>query len=928
MIIYQTFYWSISMMKRMVQSIFFLLIFSIAISSYSTIPRPEHPRPDCSRSEWLNLNGQWKFSFDPNNLGETQQWYLPTWYEWPLRITVPYPWESALSGIKRPDYSGVAWYRRDIAIPNAWNNKNVFLIFSAVDWSAKVWIDGEPLGNHSGGYTPFEFQIPAKFQDGKKHTLVVKAADFTDRKHPVGKQVGWYTTTSGIWQTVYMEARGSKDASYITDFEIVQELSNDTDGSPNADITIKVKTNTNNLTDLSVEVVADTPPDTFGKSASINDAYVIQNKRGFNRTVGIKNPQLWSVESPTLYFIKINLKKNDEIVDSLRTYFGIRDVSISNYKDQEYKSIHLNGKPFYVLSALNQSFHPDGIHTFPSDDVIRKDIEDAKHFGFNNLRIHIKIDEPRLYYWADRLGMTILYDFPCFRECSDEAKSTFEYTLRKSIARDINHPSILAWVIFNETWGLNLKKNREHVTFLKEMYNLTKQLDSTRIVEDNSPNKRDHVITDLNSWHFYIYDHFRARNHIEQVVKDTYPGSSFNYVPGYKQGDEPLINSEYGGISAGMGDRDISWCFHYLTNELRRHPKIGGYVYTELQDIEWEHNGFMNYDRTYKDFGYEDFVPVPAGHPPFTYRDINTLDYVVIDQFAGGALNESRHDVPIALSLYSGTPSGEYHVNWNLYGFQPNQDEWNEICQGSSSIQAEAFTVTKGKPIQLRVSDVVYPLYTLYVWVEDNHNQCIARNFWTFYSNKKQDKSDSLSVRWNPNDYQQYKGEIDRFPNGLRDSLSIPGESSVTYKISLPEKFEWKEVDQCKLLIELSACADDERVEWKDRIRRKSTPQTDIGKLFPSTIDVLIDGEKVSSVFLPNDPADYRGILSNIHKSAPPSSYGYFKHIQIPIDLIRDKSEFFITLKTQDKTNGGIRVFGKKSGRIPEPPSLVFSNKE
>ena len=171
--------------------------------------------------------------------------------------------------------------------------------------------------------------------------------------------------------------------------------------------------------------------------------------------------------------------------------------------------------------------------------------------------------------------------------------------LRGNIARDYNHPSIISWCNFNETWGLGgneYKEMTDRQEWVREMYHLAKSLDTTRLIEDNSPCLYDHVETDINSWHFYINDYDRAKEHIANVVAETYPGSGFNYAGDNVQSDAPLINSEYGGISAGAGDKDVSWCFKYLTNELRLHPKICGYIYTELQDIEWEHNGFMNYD--------------------------------------------------------------------------------------------------------------------------------------------------------------------------------------------------------------------------------------------------------------------------------------------------------------------------------------------
>src|SRR5262249_31272558 len=217
-------------------------------------------------------------------------------------------------------------------------------------------------------------------------------------------------------------------------------------------------------------------------------------------------------------------------------------------------------------------------------------------------------------YWADKFGLLILEDMPNTWRQNAEARKGWEATMREAVARDRNHPSIVAWVAFNETWGLGrpdeYKKDKDTQEWVSRMVDAVRKLDPTRLVEDNSPCNYDHVEnTDLNSWHFYIDDHAAAARHVADVVRQTEPGSGFNYCPGRAQGTAPLINSEYGGVSAGGGDRDISWSFRDLTTVLRRQPKIQGYVYTELTDIEWEHNGFVNYDRTPKVFSYDEWLP-------------------------------------------------------------------------------------------------------------------------------------------------------------------------------------------------------------------------------------------------------------------------------------------------------------------------------
>jgi hypothetical protein len=272
--------------------------------------------------------------------------------------------------------------------------------------------------------------------------------------------------------------------------------------------------------------------------------------------------------------------------DTVHTYFGLRTVSKGIWEDKPYEYVLLNGEPVYVRGALDQAFHPDGIHAYPSDEVIRGDVQAAKALGLNLLRCHIKINEPRYYYWCDRLGVLVMYDFPSASIYTPKARANWEHTFRAALERDYSHPSIIAWILFNETWGLEEHRTPASWRWVKEMFYLAKSLDRTRLVEDNSANLYDHVDTDINTWHFYIGDYDRARRHVERVVQQTHPGSSFNYVSNvyrhisesqeYTQRTQPLLNSEYGGLSAREGDKDVSYSFKFLTTELRRHDRICG----------------------------------------------------------------------------------------------------------------------------------------------------------------------------------------------------------------------------------------------------------------------------------------------------------------------------------------------------------------
>ena len=564
------------------------------LTAANKIPLPEHPRPDLRREQWLNLNGPWAFDFDPDDKGEKAAWFQPGKHKLAQKIVVPFPWESKLSGIQRPDYRGVAWYSRTVTVPREWKGKRAWLVFGAVDWTAKVWVNGTLLGEHVGGYTPFAFDITDVAAPGQQAHIIVRADDPNSPEQPFGKQTPrWYTHTGGIWQTVYLEARGD---AYLDRMQLVTDLL--ADRRARVDAALFLGGDTNGVA-AELEVIG------AGKARTLKTADGACRLR-----LDIADPHLWSPDDPHLYDAVVRILRSGKEVDRVHTYLGVRKVHRAGVGGRRYQYITLNGYPIYLRGALHQSFHPDGIYQYPDDATMRWDYEYAKKIGLNFLRIHIKTEIPRALYWADKLGVLIMEDQPSFGRYTPRSKAWWEGVLRETVARDFNHPSIIAWCNFNETWGIgDGGYTPDHQAWVKEMYQLTKKLDPTRLVEDNSPCRYDHVATDINSWHFYINDYHAARRHIANVVSRTFLGSPFNYAKGFKQYLEPLINSEYGGISAGLGDQDISWCFKYLTNELRKHDKICGYVYTEQSDIEWEHNGFLNYDRSEKVFGYDFWFP-------------------------------------------------------------------------------------------------------------------------------------------------------------------------------------------------------------------------------------------------------------------------------------------------------------------------------
>jgi len=912
------------------------------------IPRPEYPRPDFQRGtsegiDWITLNGTWEFAFDPNDTGEQAGWFAKHTTDFPMQIQVPYPWESLAAWGEEADADNatylsknayltpepvtcggltrdgnyreaprhtLGWYRKTVSIPNTWEGKRVILKFGAVDWHATVWVNGQYVGEHENGYLPFEFDItdalsPAEGvsnADSYAH-ITVRVYDAQDHgEQPVGKQANWYVRTSGIWQTVYLEPR---NATHIAQCHITPDIDN-------ASATFAVKLNG----DLDAGMTL------HWKCGKLSGSVAAAETLQFVVNIPPEQLRLWDVETPYLYDVTLTLMESGlqtppTVVDRVYTYFGMRKVSIAKAPGGDYPYIYLNNQPVYLLGALNQSFNPQGVYTFLTDEAIQRDIERAKEFGFNFLRLHIKVDEPRLYYWADKLGLLFMCDIPNFSNYTEKAKSRFEETLRGNIARDYNHPSIISWCNFNETWGLGgpeYKQRTERQEWVREMYHLAKSLDSTRLVEDNSPCLYDHVETDINSWHFYINDYARAKEHIANVVEQTYPGSTFNYTGDNRQTDAPLINSEYGGISAGAGDKDISWCFKYLTNELRIHPKICGYVYTELQDIEWEHNGFMNYDRSIKEFGYD-------------YLDINTLDFIAIDYPPGTTVAPGDNiKAAIYTSHFSHKTIKGTTLNWQLDTLESNGHLTRSRVFGNVDIPFPQYQVQHVHQLELNIPYIDSSVGTLHIWVSDETGAVVARNFINFeiFADKAVGThrcavtdTQRLTLSHLPGDIAA--SQWDSACEVTTQLLSAQGCGYAEYKIPLPTGVALADIAKMALVFEASASNGESR---------QTEPQK-----YPSDVTISVNGVEIETVTLPDCPADARGVLSYIQ--GYPGIYGYLCLVELdparvgigshsyngPIDTLTVRYE----VKADAENRGGFALYGNRLGRYPTAPHILMT---
>ena len=532
---------------------------------------PEYPRPQMVRQDWLNLNGLWDFAVTAKDA-------RPAKFQ--TQILVPFPVESALSGVmKRITEHDRLWYRRSFEVPGSWRDRRMLLHFGAVDFEAAVQVNGKEVGRHAGGYDGLSFDITEALNPSGPNELLVSVWDPTDAgTQPRGKQIRkphgiWYTPTSGIWQTVWLEP---VSAAHITALKIIPDVDRSA-------VTIRPITTTL-LGDYTVEAAA---RDTTGEISSASAT------AGREIVLPIKHPRLWSPEDPHLYGLVIRLKLGDRTIDRVNSYFGLRKISLGK-DNQGFTRLMLNNQPYFQFGPLDQGFWPNGLYTAPTDKALRFDIKMTKKLGFNLARKHVKIEPDRWYYWCDKLGLLVWQDMPSGDQYirpndpdihrSPESAAEFEQELTALVAGRGNHPCIVMWVPYNEGWG------QWDTT---RVVGLLKKLDPSRLVDDAS-GWTDRGVGDVNDLHKYpgpgspepepnraaVLGEFGGlglpvRGHTWQAEKN-WGYRSFN--------DAATLTSAYTDLVAKL--------FPLIDEK-----GLSAAVYTQTTDVEIEVNGLMTYDR-------------------------------------------------------------------------------------------------------------------------------------------------------------------------------------------------------------------------------------------------------------------------------------------------------------------------------------------
>ena len=579
-----------------------------------SMPRTDYPRPSWVRDNWYCLNGTWKFAYDHGRSGEARG--MMTQGEYPLEINVPFCPESRLSGIGNTDFIPAVWYKKTVFLDPCPEGR-VILHFGAVDYLTKVWVNGILCGRHKGGYSAFSLDITAAIRTGENVIVVYAEDDLRSGLQPSGKQskeygsiCSTYTRTTGIWQTVWLEIVPQR---YL--------------------VTAKM---TPHATEGCLEVRATAYAPSYGDRLKLCAYYkgkkVGQAEAQFvgelaTARITVDEVHLWEVGAPEIYDLTLELVdgSNGETVDYVQSYFAMRDVSFTK------KSLEINGKPVFMRLILDQGYNPEGIYTAPSAEYLKKDIELAIELGFNGARLHQRIFEERTLYYADILGYMVWVEMPISPRSSLETLDPMENYIPEWIEivnSHYNHPSVVGWCTLNETFHRMKMNAYSHELF----YSITKEMDAYRPTIDASGGV--HYKTDMFDTHDYEQNVEVFKNHYENMLNDD---AAFFPTPSFYRGDAPLRHdtyagqafwvSEYGGTfwnnkdrngwgygSIPQNENEFAERYVGLTDVLLSHPRICGFCYTQLTDIEQEQNGLFYYDRT-KKFSDDVYIRI---------REINT----------------------------------------------------------------------------------------------------------------------------------------------------------------------------------------------------------------------------------------------------------------------------------------------------------------
>ena len=575
-------------------------------------PRGEYPRPQLMRNCWQSLNGAWRFTFDNSDAGLKNGFHISPSFE--KEINVPFCYQCGISGVEDKRSYEIMWYHKEFEIPKHMEGKNIILHFGAVDYSAKVFLNGQMVAEHEGGHTPFSCDITPFLRDGAQN-LVVRVFDpIFAEDIPRGKQFWkqepegiWYTRTSGIWQSVWIEA---VNEIYIKNLRFTPDIDNGN---------IHIEMDVEGMDVKAEEVCAKFDISFKGQPVAGITTNIFDTKTslclnlfGQNvfRTSFHHDGWCWTPENPNLFDIEVALLSKRQETDRVSSYFGMRKV---HTKDGKF---FLNNRPYYQRLVLDQGYWPGSLMTAQKDEDFVKDIELAKNMGFNGARKHQKVEDPRYLYHADKMGFLVWGECANAVSYSGKAAGRLMCEWLEIIERDYNHPCIVCWVPMNESWGVpNLTTSPEQRAHLNALYHTIKSLDQSRPVISNDG--WEMTVTDIVAIHSYSHggsqdnkQHavFQESLTPENILLGSHAARPI-FLEGYQHENQPIVLTEFGGI-AYKADSASGWGYSMVKDEaellsdlervvstVKASKAIHGYCYTQLTDVEQEINGLLTYDR-------------------------------------------------------------------------------------------------------------------------------------------------------------------------------------------------------------------------------------------------------------------------------------------------------------------------------------------
>ncbi|HEY6410758.1 MAG TPA: sugar-binding domain-containing protein [Ktedonobacteraceae bacterium] len=567
-----------------------------------------HPRPQLTRLRWLDLDGLWGFAYDDNARGLDEKWQEKE-EVFTRNIRVPYPPESSASGIGDNGFHAVVWYRRTFEVSPEDAGKRLRLHCGAIDYYAQIWVNGQLVARHEGGQTPISADITTALRPDGEQVVVIRAEDAPkDLTQPRGKQDWqeppheiWYHRTTGIWQSVWLEP---VSPTYISQVRWTPDLDR---GLLSFTVTLEREEDTPLILRVRLhQHGAELADDTYMMRGT-----ELKRQIAFDPAAMVDGGDrlLWSPRKPNLIDVTLTVLSGEKVIDEVQSYIGIRSVDVANGR------FLLNGLPYFLRLVLEQGYWPETHLAAPNADALRREVELIKEMGFNGVRVHQKVADPRFLYWCDQLGLLVWGEMANAYIFSPSAVGRLTREWMEVIARDFNHPCIVAWVPFNESWGVpNVARDAAQQHYVQALYHLTKTLDSTRPTVGNDG--WDNFVSDIFGVHDYtsdgqvLRDRYGSFEAVERTLQEVQPSHHALLLSGYRLEGEPIMLTEFGGISyhphgdgptygyGAVADSE-SFLAKYkeLIDAIVSSPAIAGFCYTQLTDVEQETNGLLTAER-------------------------------------------------------------------------------------------------------------------------------------------------------------------------------------------------------------------------------------------------------------------------------------------------------------------------------------------